>query len=162
MHLISVDLPAPLSPTRAMTSPDATWKSTSYNAWTAPKAFETPCSSRTGVSLTPSPPPPQDASRGATAPRERHSSSDACRAAGSRDLTGADLLLGGEVDLADVVLHVVLGDGHRGEQHRRDVLLPVVDLGGRRGRGLALEQGDRELGRRVGLLLGRLVDGHAD
>ena len=28
MHLISVDLPAPLSPTSAMTSPGATWKST--------------------------------------------------------------------------------------------------------------------------------------
>ena len=52
MHLISVDLPAPLSPTRAITSPGETWKSTSNNAWTAPKLFETPCSSRTGVSVT--------------------------------------------------------------------------------------------------------------
>ena len=52
MHLISVDLPAPLSPTRAMTSPGETWKSTSKRAWTAPKLFETPRSSRTGVSVT--------------------------------------------------------------------------------------------------------------
>ena len=52
MHLMSVDLPAPLSPTRAMTSPGETWKSTSNSAWTAPKLFETPCSSRTGVSVT--------------------------------------------------------------------------------------------------------------
>ena len=52
MHLISVDLPAPLSPTSAMTSPGDTWKSTSNSAWTAPKLFETPCSSRTGVSVT--------------------------------------------------------------------------------------------------------------
>ena len=52
MHLISVDLPAPLSPTSAMTSPADTWKSTSNSAWTAPKLFETPCSSRTGVSVT--------------------------------------------------------------------------------------------------------------
>ena len=52
MHLISVDLPAPLSPTSAMTSPGATWKSTSKRAWTAPKLFETPRSSRTGASVT--------------------------------------------------------------------------------------------------------------
>src|SRR5215218_11030438 len=52
MHLISVDLPAPLSPTRAMTSPGDTWKSTSNSAWTAPKLLETPCSSRTGVPVT--------------------------------------------------------------------------------------------------------------
>ena len=52
MHLMSVDLPAPLSPTSAMTSPFDTWKSTSNSAWTAPKLFETPTSSRTGVSVT--------------------------------------------------------------------------------------------------------------
>src|SRR3954452_23630172 len=51
MHLISVDLPAPLSPTSAMTSPGATWKSTWYRAWTAPKLFDTPRSSRIGSLL---------------------------------------------------------------------------------------------------------------
>src|SRR4029450_12462384 len=48
MHLMRVDLPAPLSPTRAMTSPGETWKSTSNRACTAPKLFETPFSSRIG------------------------------------------------------------------------------------------------------------------
>ncbi len=37
MHLISVDLPAPLSPTRAMISPTSAWKSTPLRAVTAPK-----------------------------------------------------------------------------------------------------------------------------
>ena len=67
MHLISVDLPAPLSPTSAMTSPAATWKSTSKSAWTAPKLLETPRSSRTGVSVTFAPSSPS-AARGAPAP----------------------------------------------------------------------------------------------
>src|SRR4051794_3361571 len=51
MHLIRVDFPAPLSPTRAMTSPGATWKSTWYRACTAPKLFDTPRSSRIGSLL---------------------------------------------------------------------------------------------------------------
>src|SRR5262245_44604286 len=37
MHLISVDLPAPLSPTSAITSPFRTSKSTSVSACTEPK-----------------------------------------------------------------------------------------------------------------------------
>src|SRR3954452_2594070 len=49
--LISVDLPAPLSPTSAVTSPLRTSRSTSVSAWTEPKDFETPRSSRRGVSL---------------------------------------------------------------------------------------------------------------
>src|SRR5829696_1534803 len=48
-HLISVDLPAPLSPTRAITSPGRTSKSTSLSAWTEPKLFEIPWSSSRGV-----------------------------------------------------------------------------------------------------------------
>ena len=50
MHLMRVDLPAPLSPTSAMTSPEATWKSTSKRAWTAPKDLETFRSSSIGES----------------------------------------------------------------------------------------------------------------
>src|SRR6187455_1829997 len=49
MHLISVDLPAPLSPTSAMTSPARTSKSTSSSARTEPKLFETPRVSSLGV-----------------------------------------------------------------------------------------------------------------
>src|SRR3954449_3346980 len=48
-HLISVDLPAPLSPTSAMTSPARTSKSTSVSACTEPKFFDTPRSSRRGA-----------------------------------------------------------------------------------------------------------------
>src|SRR5260221_6395113 len=50
IDLISVDLPAPLSPTSAITSPRCTSRSTSLNASTDPKDFEMPRSSRTGVS----------------------------------------------------------------------------------------------------------------
>src|SRR6476469_578566 len=49
MVLTSVDLPAPLSPTRATTSPAWTSKSMSLSACTAPKRFETPDSDRTAV-----------------------------------------------------------------------------------------------------------------
>src|SRR5581483_8550251 len=52
MHLISVDLPAPLSPPSAITSPRRTSKSTSVRAWTEPKDLDTPRSSRRGVSAT--------------------------------------------------------------------------------------------------------------
>src|SRR2546423_9068338 len=51
-HLIRVDLPAPLSPTSAMTSPSRTSKSTSASACTDPNDFEMPRSWRIGVSLT--------------------------------------------------------------------------------------------------------------
>src|SRR2546423_13802584 len=71
-HLINVDLPAPLSPTSAITSPSRTSKSTSESACTDPKFFETPRSSSAGVcvvavavSLTFS------CGRGAEAPRPR-------------------------------------------------------------------------------------------
>src|SRR5215212_716337 len=43
-----VDLPAPLSPTSAITSPSLTSKSASRRAWTEPKFFETPRSSSVG------------------------------------------------------------------------------------------------------------------
>src|ERR671931_314784 len=45
---MSVDLPAPLSPTSAITSPSRTSKSTSWSACTEPKLFETSRSSRVG------------------------------------------------------------------------------------------------------------------
>src|SRR3954452_12341096 len=49
IDLISVDLPAPLSPTSAITSPSRTSKSTSISACTEPKFFETPRQSSVGV-----------------------------------------------------------------------------------------------------------------
>src|ERR1044072_360666 len=51
-HLIGVDLPAPLSPTSAITSPRRTSKSTSSSACTEPNVFVMPRSSRRGVSVT--------------------------------------------------------------------------------------------------------------
>src|SRR5690348_1807177 len=54
-HLTRVDLPAPLSPTRAVTSPGYTAKSTSCNTWTAPKLLLRPSTRRIGsVTRTPS------------------------------------------------------------------------------------------------------------
>src|SRR4051794_4467323 len=47
----SVDLPAPLSPTSATTSPEETSISASVRACTAPKRFEIPLSDRTGVAV---------------------------------------------------------------------------------------------------------------
>src|SRR4051812_22716549 len=56
MHLTRVDLPAPLSPTRAITSPLDTWKSTPFSACTAPKCLWTPrSSSRASVLIRSSP-----------------------------------------------------------------------------------------------------------
>ena len=49
IDLISVDLPAPLSPTSAMISPGWTTRSTSVSACTEPKCFDTPRSSSVGV-----------------------------------------------------------------------------------------------------------------
>src|SRR5919197_5718862 len=52
MHLIRVVFPAPLSPTRAITSPSRTSKSTSVSACTEPYDLERLRSWRSGVSLT--------------------------------------------------------------------------------------------------------------
>src|SRR6478672_9690244 len=51
MHLIRVDLPAPLSPTSAITSPARTSKSTSLSASTEPNVLVMPRSSRSGCSV---------------------------------------------------------------------------------------------------------------
>src|SRR5438309_105323 len=48
MHLTRVDLPAPLSPTSAVTSPARTAKSTSWRTCTGPKLLFTPWISRMG------------------------------------------------------------------------------------------------------------------
>src|SRR5712691_611406 len=51
-HLISVDLPAPLSPTSAITSPARTSKSTSDSACTEPNDLVMSRSSRSGFTFT--------------------------------------------------------------------------------------------------------------
>src|SRR5216684_956637 len=48
MHLVRTDLPAPLSPARAVTWPAGRSRSTAYRAWTAPKCFSRPRTSSRG------------------------------------------------------------------------------------------------------------------
>src|ERR1044072_2646575 len=54
MHLINVDLPAPLSPTSAVTSPARTSRSTSRRTWTAPKLLLIPRRDSSGSRCCPS------------------------------------------------------------------------------------------------------------
>src|SRR5580700_7778624 len=49
MVLTMLDLPAPLSPTRAVTFPVGISRSTLVRAWTAPKDFDTPRNASSGV-----------------------------------------------------------------------------------------------------------------
>src|SRR5436309_5062806 len=104
MTLTSVDLPAPLSPTRPITSPARTPKSTPSSAWTAPKRLLTPCSSR----------------RGAVAFMSDILSlvglGDPGLLAVALEPTGADLRRRPEPVLDDRRLDVVLGHCHRLEQ----------------------------------------------
>src|SRR5690349_8124036 len=51
MCLISVDLPAPLSPTIANTSPACSWRSTPRSASTGPKLLRRLVTSRIGVTV---------------------------------------------------------------------------------------------------------------
>src|SRR3954453_7561856 len=163
MHLTNVDLPAPLSPTSAVTSPGYTARETSRRTCTGPKLLLIPRTSSRGVAVTVllsqghgrwwrraarSPPPPG-------------SLLDAGLGALGRVVAGAQLSRRDEA-VVDDVLHVVLGDRHRVQQDRRDVLLGLR-VGDLAGDGLLLPLGerDREVRRRVGLLLDRLVDGHA-
>src|SRR6185503_2911716 len=133
MHLMSVDLPAPLSPTRAITSPSRTSKSTSVSACTEPKVFDRPRISRSGVSLMgrlgrqwrhPEVPPPL-----------------------SVDLLAVLLVLPGAhvAALQELVREeprvVRLGDRHN-RDHQRRLLLAAVRARRVRLRRLSLEQGD--------------------
>src|SRR5215467_11399736 len=104
MVLTSVDLPAPLSPTRPTTSPAWTSKSTSVRAWTAPKCLLMPFSSSTGASfwaVLPSGDPKRFASVGVCA--------------------GADLAGRPEAVRHDRALDVGLDDADRGQKHRLDI-----------------------------------------
>src|SRR5262245_39104871 len=115
-HLTSVDLPAPLSPTSAVTSPARTVKSTPCSTCTGPKCLSTPRSCRIG-SVTTTPPGAADARPRVSRPRIR--SIDA--------LLDAELSAGGlggghthlrrfHLAVIDHGLDVVLGDQLRGEQ----------------------------------------------
>src|SRR3954451_6698892 len=144
MALISVDLPAPLSPTTATTSPAPTSKSTSVSASTAPNRLVTPLSSRSGraeAAVSEAVVIQCSLSRGLLNP--------VLRAGG---LVGAGADVGG---LPVAVLdhgRLDLVGRHRGDRQlqRRDVDLAVV-LGRRGALGLlALGQCDRPLGGLLG------------
>src|SRR3954451_113789 len=150
--LTKVDLPAPLSPTSATTSPAATSKSTSWRACTAPNRLDTPRRLRRGRPLA-------GASRAPACVSTAMGLRDPCRLAHGRELARADLV--GLVDavLEDRVLDVVLRDRDDLQRHGRHVGLAVVDLRvDEAGRRLpALGDGDRDLRGGVGERLDRLV-----
>src|SRR5262245_16548200 len=116
--LTRVDLPAPLSPTRATTSPGYTSKSTSERAWPPPKRLLIPCRSssgaRTAVLMRPNlltggrgggwPP-----AAARTAARVMRTLLDARGLAGVGVGRRADLLRSPEAVLDDRVLDIVLG-----------------------------------------------------
>src|ERR671919_301528 len=114
--LIRVDLPAPLSPTSAVTLPAWAAKSTSVRAWTAPKRLLTPRSSSRGVpSAATLPPQGEGRGRGARAGGGPVARLDALALQG-RDGPPAGAVVGGvdavEAVLAeggDRLLHLVLG-----------------------------------------------------
>src|SRR5919206_1426581 len=150
-HLMSVDLPAPLSPTSAITSPSRTSKFTRSSACTAPKLFETSRSSRVG--------------RGVVFTGVFYNGGGAPQGAPHR----VDQLLAvlGVLAVADLAplqeafleeqLVVCLRDPDGGEQDRlraADLAVHARDL-------LALDDRDRGRRRRVRLLADRLVDGSA-
>src|SRR5436305_3807048 len=161
-HLTSVDLPAPLSPTRAVTSPLCAVKSTSRSTCTGPKLLLMPLSSSSGsVTVL-----PYDRSRR----RVRGPGAGSWLVLRSADARGGALrgvrpraqLVLGHVAVGDHVLDVVLVDRHRRLEVGLDVLarLRVLD-GAVHGPALALGQRHGQPRGRVGLLLDGLVDGHA-
>src|SRR5919109_2228313 len=151
-HLISVDLPAPLSPTSAITSPFLTSKSVSRSAWTAPKLFVMPRSSRVGVA---------GALMGLVFYHGRGAPEGAPRRG---DVLLAELRVGADADLAPLQeafleeqLVVRLRDPDGGQQDR----LRAADLAVHAGDLLALDDRDRGGRRGVRLLADRLVHGSA-
>src|SRR5690242_8158056 len=125
-HLTSVDFPAPLSPTSAVTSPARTEKSTSCSTWTAPKLLLTLFSCRSTPASSPVVRGPgavggsSTAHRARIGPRSLSADVDAELLAGVGQRADADLR---RLDLAlvDHGLDVLLGDRLRGEQHRLDL-----------------------------------------
>src|SRR5436305_7321068 len=106
-HLTSVDLPAPLSPTRAVTSPAYTVKSTSRRTCTAPKLLLIPCSSNSGVVMDSSGIGGRCPGTRGRGRRDTERSADPGRRALGGVRPGAQVVLG-HVPVGDVVLDVVL------------------------------------------------------
>src|SRR5436305_6353705 len=120
-HLTSVDLPAPLSPTRAVTSPAYTVKSTSRRTCTAPKLLLMPCSSNSGVVMDSSGIGGRCPGTRGRGRRDTERSANPGRRALGGVRTGTQVVLG-HVPVGDDVLDVVLVDRHRRLQDRLDVL----------------------------------------
>src|SRR3954463_9916428 len=147
----SVDLPAPLSPTKPTTSPDATSMSTRSSACTAPNLLLTPRSESKGWSAFISILSRSAGCGRAGEPARPH---PPClldsRCLARRRVRGrADLRHREEVVLHHRVLDVALGDRHRGEDHRGDALplalrLLVHDATGRL---LVVQRGHGKIGR---------------
>src|ERR671935_2395504 len=156
MHLISVDLPAPLSPTSAITSPSRTSKSTSVSACTEPNDLEIPRISRSGLSLTV---PAFPNTKGSVeAPEGAPPLTDPLLAE-LREFADADVALLQELVLEEPRV-VRLRDRDDRYAHQRLLLAAVLaeavdarDL-------LVLQQGDGRLRGRLGLAGHVLVDGH--
>src|SRR5436305_847502 len=142
--LTSVDLPAPLSPTRPTTSPALTVKSTRSKAWTGPNRLLMPSSSRSGVP--------------SAAISARDSRFFACRLVGARAQFG-----GGDEPVFDHGrFDIVFGHRDRFQQHRRYFGFAVVDFFGDfvLRDFFAFEQGDRDFRADLRLRRNRLVNGH--
>src|SRR5438105_9644121 len=150
-HLISVDLPAPLSPTSAMTSPSRTSKSTSCSACTEPKLFATSRSSSVGAGVAFT----AVFYHGGGAPVGAPHRVDRLLAV-LRVLAVTDLALLEEA-FGEEQLVVRLRDPDRGQQDR----LRAADLAVHAGYRLALDDRDRGCCGGVRLLADRLVHGAA-
>src|SRR4051794_28387331 len=119
MHLMSVLLPAPLSPTSAITSPGYARKSTPLSASTGPKLLETPWSSSVGVMSVIA--RVEGARRGAGRPSAPRG------LAVLRVDPRADVALL-VVAVRDHELPVLLREPDRRQEHRRHVADAVADL----------------------------------
>src|SRR6187431_1415070 len=151
-----VDLPAPLSPTSAVTLPGYTLRSTPLRTLTGPKDFFTPTSWMIGSDI--SLPCAVVHERGATAlgrgaPLRRKLLRHSVLGALGLDIGRADVGVGG-VTGGDDLLDLVGSDELRRDL---DVRRAVLELG-LRVDSLALEQRDGRRDGRGGLLLDRLVD----
>src|SRR3954452_6432719 len=141
--LIIVDLPAPLSPTSAITSAGRTSRSAPRRASTLPNDLKMSRISNRGVARS--------------EPRSAAERSSEVTCGGG--VAGAQVVSRDE-PVVDHSLDVVDVDHHRVEEQRRHVVAVVVEGVGEVGRLLAAGQGDGDLGGGSGLLVQVLVHRH--
>src|SRR6476620_7388720 len=141
--LISVDLPAPLSPTSAITSAGRTSRSAPRRASTLPNDLKMPRISKRGV-----------------APAEPRSAAERASEVTCGGGVASAQVFSGHEPVVDDPLDVVDVDHHRVEEQRGHVVAVVVEGVGEVGRLLAARQRDGDLGGGPGLLVQVLVDRH--